>query len=468
MKQMQLKIKNFKKLIIFFSNIFFAFLLTYLLRGEDFNLNQNYVMFILLVSIGLWVTESVPPFSVGILIIGFLVFTMSQTPNTNFKKYLDTWSDYIIWLFLGGFFLAEGIKKTKLDELLLITIIKKIGNNPCNILLGIMIITMILSSLMSNTATTSMILASISPLLIKLGKQSNLSKALLLGVPASASIGGMGTIIGSAPNAIAIVALKNMGYDISFFGWMIIGFPVAFFLTYIFYFYLIKNYQIKKNQININVNFIKKSNLLSIKDKIQRIMVVIILIITLLLWLTSKISHIPVVAISGVPIILFSLLGVIEDKDIRKLPWDILMIISGGLALGIAVEEQGIAQYFVEKIKNFHFNYYILLIVFAFITIIFSNFMSNTAASTILIPIAATFLSFISNEIDQKIFPIVISLCASCSLLLPVSTPPNAIAYSYGVLKLKDFFKGGILMMFIAPIIIISWCLLYSIFCDLN
>lgn len=465
MSKIRLKIKKQLNLVVFFGIVILSFVLTYLLRGSYFNINQNYVLFILLASIGFWITESIPPFSVGILIIGYLVFTLGQTPDFDVKKYVNTWSDCIIWLFLGGFFLAEAMKKTKLDELLLRVILPKFGNKAPNILLGVMLITMLLSSLMSNTATTSMILATISPLLMNLGKDSKLSKALLVGVPAAASIGGMATIVGSAPNAIAVGALNSVGCKISFFDWMAIGVPVSCSLNYLFYSYLVKSYELYSSKYVLNQNELGEVNNIVHKknDKLNRIIVLIVLAITLLLWLFSKTVKIPIAATSGIPIIIFTMLGIINADDVKKLPWDILMLVAGGLALGMAVQEQGIVQHFVNQMKGFHFNYYFLLFFFGFLTVIFSNFMSNTAASTILTPVATTLLSLIP-EIDPMILPIVISLCASCALLLPVSTPPNAMAYSYGILEQKDFLKGGVLMILTAPIIIIVWCLVYSNF----
>lgn len=462
MSKIRLNIKKHLKLTMFFLSVILSLFLTYLLRGSYFNINQNYVLFILLASIAFWITESIPPFSVSILIIGYLVFTLGQTPDFDVKKYVNTWSDCIIWLFLGGFFLAEAMKKTKLDELLLRVILPKFGNKAPNILLGVMFITMLLSSLMSNTATTSMILATISPLLMNLGKDSKLSKALLVGVPAAASMGGMATIVGSAPNAIAVGALNTLGYKISFFDWMSIGVPVACSLNYFFYLHLVKSYDLYSSKYILNQDELgKHNNILYTKhDKINRIIVLIVLFITLLLWLSSKTVKIPIAATSGIPIIIFTMLGIINADDVKKLPWDILMLVSGGLALGMAVQEQGIVQHFISQMKNFNFNYYFLLFFFGFLTVIFSNFMSNTAASTILTPVATTLLSLVP-EINPIILPIVISLCASCALLLPVSTPPNAMAYSYGILEQKDFLKGGILMILISPIIIIVWCLIY-------
>nr|WP_223810390.1 SLC13 family permease [Avibacterium paragallinarum] len=227
---------NNKKLFCFLFSIIFALLLTLFFSDASFTKIQNYVLFLLFFSISLWVTEAIPPFSVSILIVGFLVLIMGKSEAYDAMKYLQTWSDSVIWLFLGGFFLAEAMKKTKLDLMLLKAVLPRFGTNPCNVLWGLMLVaTAVMSMVMSNTATTAMMIATISPLFSRLSERGHLSKALLLGIPAAASVGGMGTIIGSAPNAIAVGALEKLGYPISFLEWIMVGAPLAFLLLFIFW-----------------------------------------------------------------------------------------------------------------------------------------------------------------------------------------------------------------------------------------
>lgn len=449
----RLKIKRQTKALFFLSTLVISFLLVYLLRSDEFTSTQDYTLFLLFMAIGLWVTEAIPPFAVGILIIGFLVFSMGTDPNIDVKIYVQTWSDGVIWLFLGGFFLAEAMRKTKLDESLLQFMLPRLGNNSRNILLGIMFITAVLSMLMSNTATTSMILASIAPLIVILGKQSSLVRALIIGIPTAASIGGMGTIIGSAPNAIAVGALEGIGIRITFIEWMMIGIPVALILVFLSYLVIEKKYKLKKDIISLDFLMIENVEIQT-EDRIKKNIVLIVLAITLFLWLTSQWTGIPVSAVSGIPIILLTMLGIIDSEDVRRLPWDTLMLVAGGLSLGLAIQEQGIADYFVENITNFEINYYVLIVLFAYITMLFSNFMSNTAATTILVPVGISLLSITPNA-EVTILPIVIGLSASCALLLPVSTPPNAVAYSTGMIEQKDFFPGGIFIGIVGPIVII-------------
>lgn len=453
-----MQITHNKKFLYFLFSIIFALILTLLSSDVSFTQIQNYVLFLLFLSISLWVTEAIPPFSVSILIVGFLVLVMGKSEAYDAMKYLQTWSDSVIWLFLGGFFLAEAMKKTKLDLMLLKAVLPKFGTNPIYILWGLMLVTAVMSMVMSNTATTAMMIATISPLFSCLSERGNLSKALLLGIPAAASIGGMGTIIGSAPNAIAVGALEKLGHPISFLEWMIVGTPLAFILLFIFWRVLIHKYQLK-NQESLTFDFlVQNENILTNKEKQHRFIVLVILAITLFCWLTSKWIGIPVAAASGIPIVGLTMTGVLDAKDIRSLPWDTLMLVAGGLALGLAIEEQQIATHFVEKISHIQVSFILLLVLFGFITVILSNFMSNTAATTILIPMGVSLLAMASGDDNSPIIlPLVIGLSASCALFLPVSTPPNAIAFSTGLIKQSEFRLGGITIGLLGPTLTIIW-----------
>ena len=437
--------------------------LTYLLKDQSFTEGQTSVLFILLFAIGLWVTEAIPPFAVGILIIGYLVFSMSNLETENVTQYLQTWSDSVIWLFLGGFFIAEAMKKTTLDQTLLKIIVGKLGEKSKFILLGLMLITAFLSMLMSNTATTAMMIASIAPITNSLGKEATLTKALLIGIPTAAAIGGMGTIIGSAPNAIAVGALEGIGIRISFLEWMLIGIPVAIILIFIFWGALLKKYQIKSTSLDLSFLQKTKQEMDESISKTQIRVTLIIILTSLLFWLTSQWTGIPVSAVSGIPIVGFTMFGILDADDMRKLPWDTLMLVAGGLALGLAVQQQGLTDYFISFIDVQDFNFYLLALMFAILSVIFSNIMSNTATTTIMVPLAISFTLMLPEE-SPKIIPLVIALSASCALLLPVSTPPNAIAYSTGKIDQADFRYGGIIIGLLGPILVSLWVSLVYFF----
>jgi sodium-dependent dicarboxylate transporter 2/3/5 len=442
---------------LFILSLLIAFSLFYFVSDPDFTDTQNYVLFILFFSIALWVTEAIPPFAVGILIIGFLVFSIGNDEPENVKKYVQTWSDSVIWLFLGGFFLAEGMKKTGLDRDLLKITVPKFGQKSEIILLGLMFLTAVLSMLMSNTATTAMMIATITPILKNLGSKAALSKNLLIGIPAAAAIGGMGTIIGSAPNAIVVGALEGVGIKISFLEWMLFGIPIALILILSFWFVLIKKNPIATKTLQLNSLFNTVEERFPQKHALlHKRITLIILVGTLVLWLTSGFTGIPVAAVSAVPIVGLTMFSIIQSDEVRALPWDTLMLVAGGLALGLAVQEQGLAQYFVGLIPASDINIYVLYIAFGLLTVIFSNIMSNTATATIFIPIAISLIMSIdvSNSIT---LPLIIGLSASCALLLPVSTPPNAIAFSTGMLKQSDFRLGGLLIGVLGPLVVILW-----------
>ena len=456
-----------QKIIYFLLSIIFAFVLTYWINSPELDQAQVYVLFLLFLSIGLWVTEAVPPFAVGLLIFGFLVFALGgyyaeidpENASKYVAKYVQTWSNSVIWLMLGGFVIAEAMQKVGLDKTLFKMTISKFGSKPRNVLLGIMLVTAVFSMIMSNTATTAMMIAAVIPFINTLEKNAPFAKALLIGIPAAASLGGMGTIIGSPPNAIAVDAMSNHGVKFGFLEWMIIGFPVAVALVLLFWLFLINKFVPKVSTIDLG--FLKdledespsNSRIFNIKRKI----VSGVLLLTLMLWLTGNIHGIPASAVSLLPIMLLTLLGIVSGNDVRKLPWDTLMLVAGGLSLGLAIKETGLAEHYVKMLSNYDLNIYALMIVFSLLTVILSNFMSNTATTTILIPIAIILVS--SNKV---ILPLVIGLSASAALFLPISTPPNAISFSTGKLDQKDFRAGGLFAGIIGPLVIIAMVLLMN------
>lgn len=456
-----------KKVIYFLLSVIFAFLLTYTIATPILDQAQTYVLFLLFLSIGLWVTEAIPPFAVGLFIFVFLVFALgnvySVTDPENAQiivhKYVQTWSNSVIWLMLGGFFLAEAMRKVGLDRSLFKLTISRFGTKPRFILLGIMLITAVFSMIMSNTATTAMMISAITPFLDKLKNNAPFAKALLIGIPAAASLGGMGTIIGSPPNAIAVDALNNYGIHFGFLEWATIGFPIAIVMVLLFWFFLIKRYVPKITAIDLTFLNQKNSFVNNSLFVLKKKLVLITLSITLLLWLTSNLHQISASTVSLLPILLLTMFSVISGDDIRKLPWDTLMLVAGGLSLGLAIKETLLAEYYVGMLSDYNLNFYALLLVFSLATIILSNFMSNTATATILIPIAIILVSQ-----DKEILPIVIGLSASAALLLPISTPPNAIAYSTGKIKQKEFRYGGIFAGLIGPVVIIGFVLLAKSF----
>jgi solute carrier family 13 (sodium-dependent dicarboxylate transporter), member 2/3/5 len=449
-----------KSVIFFLLSLVLAAGITFFIKEPGFTDSQIYVIFLLFFAIGLWLTEAIPAFAVSLFIMAYLVFALGNksfnSAPENIEKYVNTFSSSIIWLMLGGFFLAAAMTKTKLDEALFSFTLKISGTNPRKLLVGLMFTTMIASMLMSNTATTAMVIASIMPLLSALGKKSGVAKALLLGIPLSATIGGMGTIIGTPSNAIAVGALEHAGISIGFIEWMKYGVPISIILTAISCFVLIRIFI--KDKSSISTDFLKKQDInLSKVITRQRKIVITIIIITVTLWLTTSIHGLSVASVCAVPLIFLTLFGVLEGKDIQGMPWDTLLLVAGGLSLGVALEQTGLLSHYSQMLITMNINNIVLIFIFAFLTMIVSNIMSNMAASTVMIPVGMAILVGFKLEVA-----LIVAFSASTAMFLPVSTPPNAIAFSTGLLEQKDFRMGGILIGLLGPLFAILWVLFVS------
>jgi sodium-dependent dicarboxylate transporter 2/3/5 len=437
-----------------------AFGLYYLTTEPSFDYPQRYVLFLLFFAMALWVTEAIPPFAVGLFIMVFLVFALGN-PRFNpepqdVKQYVNTFSSSVIWLMLGGFFLAEAMTKTKLDVALLRFTLNLSGASPRYILLGLMITTMFASMLMSNTATTAMVIASVMPLIKNLGKSASLTRALLVGVPLAAAMGGMGTIIGSPPNLIAAGVLDNAGFEVNFVQWMYYGIPLAIVLTSIGWLMLISLF-LKDNE-PVSLTFLQTNEPEPTSEsKRMRIVTIIVVTVTMLMWMTSSLHNISVAGVSAIPIVFLTMARILDGNDVRKLSWDTLLLVAGGLSLGLALHETGLLNHYAKMIAVLPVSKIAFFIIFAYATMTFSNFMSNTAISTVLVPLGMAILLTSQWEIAM-----IIALSSSTALLLPVSTPPNAIAYATGMLDQKDFRLGGIMIGLLGPALVILWVLLMT------
>lgn len=442
----------------FTGNFILAIFITSFFRNLGYEDDVNYVFFISVLAIGLWVTESIPPFAVGIFIIAGLLMGFStdfilEGFESPVQMYLGTWTSNVIWLLLGGFFLAEGMSIVSLDRSLFRFTIDKFGEDPDRLLLGLMLTTAVGSMVMSNTATTAMMISSVLPLARLLGKDSEYTKALLVGIPAAATLGGMGTIIGSTPNAIAVGALQEKGINLTFVDWMIFGLPTALIAVYLFWKFLTKTLQLKE----IKLDLTEMKNYSKSKNRFERNAVLFTLFVTVSMWLTEPLHGIPIAATSAIPIVLLTLFQVIKAEDVRRLPWDTLMLVAGGLALGIAMVDVGLTDIIMEKISQLPIPLIGVAMVFAIIAVLISNIMSNTAASAILVPLGLSLPGFWGIAV-----PLIVALSCSSALLLPVSTPSNAIAFSTGMVEQKSFRPGGLIMIILGPVLAFLTVLLYT------
>ena len=451
-----IKNKRKKSIIYFLGSLVVALTLTFLLKEPSFTDSQVYVLFLLFFAIGLWITEAIPPFAVGLFIIAYLVYTFGN-PNLNstpekIDRYVTTFASSIIWLLLGGFFMAAAMTKTGLDKRLLGLTLKLSGTKPTNILIAVMFTTMIFSMLMSYIATAAMMLAATMPLLRSLGK-SNFSKALLLGISLASAIGAMGTIIASSSNAIAAGLIEDAGLSIDFLTWMKYGLPIAILLTALCC-YILNRLFIKKAE-RVSLDFLTQDFSTSTESNTQRIIVSIIVIITVLFWMTTSIHGIRTAAISAIPIVGLTVTSVLSADDIKKMPWDTLLLVAGGLSLGEAIESTEILNHYISQLQNMSISPFLLILILSYIAMIFSNVSSNIAACMLLIPLGMTLMPAYKIEVA-----IAVALSSSSCVFLPISNPPNLIVYSTGLLEQKDFRIGGLILGLLGPLLAVLWVLL--------
>jgi len=313
-----------------------------------------------------------------------------------------------------------------------------------------MLTSAIASMFISNTSTTVLMIGAIIPLIRQAGSNEQFGKALMVAIPLAASVGGMGTIIGSAPNAIAAGVAAEYGNGVNFLEWMLFGVPVALGLVVAAWFFLLKLYPPQMKEFGLDFGRVEEPELPGKRD---RVIVAVLSITTVALWMTTPLHGIHVAAISLVPIVGLTMTQVLGAADVRGLPWDTLMLVAGGLSLGAAVVDTGLAERMAQSLE-FLTVLGVDVLVFAalaLVTVVLSNFMSNTATVSLVLPVSVALMP--GRELETCL---IIGLSGSCALLLPVSTPPNAVAYSTGEIQTRDLRPGGILIGLLGPAVIIA------------
>jgi sodium-dependent dicarboxylate transporter 2/3/5 len=447
--------KRLRSLYYFFGSLIAALGLTWLLKEPAFTASQVYVLFLLFFSIGLWLTEAIPAFAVALFLMAYLVFALGS-PYFNpapekIDRYVNTFSGRVVWLLLGGFFLAAAMTKTKLDVQLLRLTLKISGTKPRNIVIAFMFTAMVFSMVMSATATTAMMVAALMPLLTT--SKSGLSKALLLGISIAATIGGMGTIIGTSPNAIAVGLLGDNGIRVDFLSWMVYGVPLAVALTAISCVVLLRVFVKDPSPVDLQVFENKKSQTQN-GSALYRLIVLITIIVTILLWLTTPLHGISVAAIAAIPIVVLTLTGIITADDLKSLSWDTLFLVAGGLSLGEALESTGILEHYAGQIGSMKMGSTAIMFVLVYAAMLFANIMSNAGTCTVLIPLGFVLLPGLEKQVA-----LAIAFASSTALFLPVAAPSSSIVYSTGLLEQKDFRIGGLLIGILGPLLAVIWIL---------
>ncbi|MGB6292397.1 MAG: SLC13 family permease [Vibrio anguillarum] len=433
---------------------------------DDLTLIQHRLLAIFLLAALLWVLEPVPVFATSILIIALELVMISDKGLHLFRsppaghdigelmKYTDIFSAFsspIIILFMGGFALAIAASKYELDNNLARVLLKPFGTQPRFIMLGLMLITAVFSMFMSNTATTVMVLALLGPIVASAPKGDLGLKALVLCIPIAANTGGIATPIGTPPNAIALQYLTGSN-SIDFFSWMMMGLPFVIIQLTLAWFLLQKLFPSSEKQMVLKLNGTFQKNW-------RAIVVYITFAATIVLWMTTSLHGMNTYVVSIIPLAVFTLTGIMGKEELKQINWDVLWLVAGGIAIGIGLDKTGLASALAHAIDYSSLSPISVVITLSLVCWLMANFMSNTATANLLMPIAAaigTSMESLASIGGIQSLLVVVAFSASLGMILPVSTPPNSLAYSTGLIESKDMAKTGLIIG------VVGLCIVYA------
>ena len=410
----------------------------------------------------MWIFEIIPNWTTSLLVIVISLLTISDkgigffcNPQygqlVGFKSIMSAFADPVVMLFMGGFVLAIMAEKYGLDVTLARFLLKPFGTNPKMVLLGFLVVITVFSMFMSNTATAAMMLAFLAPVLSALPSDDKGKIGLALSIPIAANLGGIGTPIGTPPNATAVKFLAEAGADVTFGEWAIRMIPYVMIMLLVAWVLLQLFFPFKAKEIKLEIPANKR------KTDWKTIVVWVTFIGTILLWATEKLTGINSNIVALIPLGVLTACGIFTKEDIKEINWSVLWLVAGGFALGTCLQGTGLAKVLINAIPFGSMSVILVLIVAGLVCYFLSNFISNSATAALLIPIlivvaegmanpeAANNAQFLALGGTQAMISF-IAVCASIAMLFPISTPPNAIAASTGLVETKDMAKVGIII----------------------
>ena len=424
-----------------------------------FTLTQQRVIAIFVFTAMMWILEVIPTWTTSVVAIvsillttsnkglGFLIAKDNVGALTNYKDIMAAFADPVIMLFLGGFVLAFAATKVGLDVQLAKVMLKPFGTNPKTVLLGILLVIGIFSMFMSNTATAAMMLTFLTPVLATLPKDGGGRISLALAIPIAANIGGMGTPIGTPPNAIALGALQDAGYNITFAGWMLRMVPYVILMLVIAWVLLMKLYPFKAKSIELKIEGAPVK-----VTPFQKYVVWVTFALTIILWVGESLFKVNSNIVAMIPFAVFSATGIMKAKHLEHINWAVLWMVAGGFALGTALNQTGLATTLINTIPFASWNALVVMLVGGFICYFLSNFISNSASANLVVPILIVVGKAMAGNPGFEALGgvpamiIGVAIAASVAMCLPVSTPPNALAHSTGMITTKQMATVGVIM----------------------
>ena len=427
---------------------------------EGLTILQKRVMAIFLFATVMWVLEAVPAWTTSMLIVGLMLFAASDSSLWLFRdaanpdygtpiKYtsiLHSFADPIIMLFIGGFILAIAASKCGLDLVLARVMLKPFGTKSHFVLLGFILVTGIFSMFLSNTATAAMMLTFLTPVLKALPADGKGKIALALAIPIAANVGGMATPIGTPPNAIVLKYLNDpagLNLNIGFGEWMSFMLPYTLVIIFIAWLVLLKMFPFKQKTIHLQIEGEAQKGWRSV-------VVYVTFAVTVLLWITDKYTGVNSNVVAMLPVAIFPITGIITKRDLEEISWSVLWMVAGGFALGVALQETGLASTIINAIPFDTWSPVAMIIGSGLLCYAMANFISHTATAALLVPI----LAIVGTSMKEVLLPvggvqallIGVAIGSSLAMILPISTPPNALAHATGMIEQKDMVKTGILM----------------------
>jgi len=421
----------------------------------------------------MWIFEIVPNWVTSLIVIvgslltvsnkslAFLMNVSDGSVFVPFKTIMASFADPVVMLFMGGFVLAIVASKYGMDVTMARILLKPFGKNPKAVLLGVLIVISIFSMFMSNTATAAMFLAFLAPVFASLPDTDKKGKVgIALAIPIAANVGGIGTPIGTPPNATAVGILANNGIEVGFGDWAARMIPFVVIMILLAWVLLMVMYPFKSKEIVLEI---KKND----KKADWRTYVAWITFLgTIILWMTEKLTGLNSNVVALIPLAVYTATGVFTKEDIKDINWSVLWLVAGGFALGYDLEGTGLAKALVTSIDFNAMSIVVVFVVAGLICYFLSNFISNSATAALLIPImVAMGKGLLASENagaftamgGQQALAIFVAVCASLAMLLPISTPPNAIAASTGLVETKDMTKVGIIVGVVGLVLGFFW-----------
>ena len=423
-----------------------------------FTATQQRVIAIFVFTAMMWILEVIPTWTTSVVAIVSILLTTSNKglgflmgegvgAMTNYKDVMAAFADPVIMLFLGGFVLAFAATKVGLDVQLARIMLKPFGTNPKTVLLGVLLVIGLFSMFMSNTATAAMMLTFLAPVLATLPQDGGGRISLALAIPIAANLGGMGTPIGTPPNAIALGALQEAGYAITFVGWMVRMVPYVIIMLLIAWFLLTKMYPFKAKSIELKIEGAPIKT-----TPFQKYVVWVTFALTIILWVGEKLFGVNSNIVAMIPFAVFSATGILKARDLEHINWAVLWMVAGGFALGTALNQTGLATTLIQNIPFASWNALVVMLVGGFLCYFLSNFISNSAAANLVVPILIVVgKAMAGNALFEAMggvpaMIVGIAIAASLAMCLPVSTPPNALAHSTGMITTKQMATMGLIL----------------------